>query len=88
MTLNILFSDLYGQLSGGAAQVVVPPHDVYPIEKGPDGTKRIYFSANDLEFMAETKGRDMRVNFANGEWFATLRDGQVVACESKYRDLL
>lgn len=88
MKLSVLFSDLYWKLAQGNEQIIVPPQDTYSVESGPGGIKRVCFAADGLDFVAEFKDRNLQVNLASGQPFATLRDGEVVAFESDFRRML
>lgn len=88
MKLNILFSQIYEEISSGWNHVTIPPNGSAKVELGPDGGKRVRFSADGLDCVAVFLNDTLQVNLANGKPLATLVHGQVRALETDYRHMI
>lgn len=88
MKLNVLFAQMYQDIAQGKHQVVIPPHSAANVETRPDGIKRVRFTADRLDLVADFQGDTLQVNLATGKPLATLVHGEVRAYESDYRHML
>jgi hypothetical protein len=83
MRLNILFSDICGQLIEGSKQVLVPPSNSVPVTEE-DDMKFVRFSANGMDFEGRFKDSQLWVGRPDGTFVALTDRDRVIKSNPAY----